>query len=223
MTTTNNHDDIKKALTIFSTYREDNKEKKGFVSESPGNKITIRETQDRGEQEVSFVNGTFIKLNEAMLDINLNYFNKKVRDTLGKRCDGIFLVPTDDKILLCLVELKQTINNKFNDAIKQIEGSYLKTAMLLGLSTDINELEPVIFIGGNLEKKDTDYDYLEKVEEFRGKPDNLYTTFKELSQRGKTRINLPIFLSECIHGDYPRKRINVYHIASGGTFDLNNL
>ncbi len=59
--------------------------------------------------------------------------------------------------------------------IKQIEGSYLKAAMLLSLLYKIEDMELAVFIGGRLERiiDDPDIDYLEKVEEFRENPHNL--------------------------------------------------
>jgi hypothetical protein len=52
-------------------------------------------------------------------------------------------VQVKDRIILCLVELKSNINNNFKKAIQRIDGSYIKTAMLLSLLYNIRDIEMV--------------------------------------------------------------------------------
>ena len=213
-------------LKLFSQLT--GKTKRNYLIERiEGNRLTIRETEKSGELNVSFKNGSFIRFSEKMLGTNqfIAFFNKQEGDTLRRICDGIFLTCSNDRVLLCLVELKTNINNRFERAVKQIEGSYLKTAMLLGLLYKIKEIELVVFIGGELKEviDDPDIDFAEKVEEFRGNPNNLESKLKEFSRNGNVRMDFPFFLDQTIHEDYRKENINVYHLEDGDTFDMQAL
>jgi hypothetical protein len=210
-------------LKIFSQFT---KQKKDYLIEKvEGNRLTIRETDEKGKCEVSFKNGHFIRFSEEILGTNkfIGFFNRQGGDVIRRKCDGIFLVPLKDRIILCLVELKKNIKySNFSDAVKQIEESYLKTAMLLSLLCNIEDMELAVFIGGRIERimDDPDIDYLEKVEEFRENPNNLEWKLKEFSRNRKVRMNFPFFLGEIIHDSYHKKDIRVYHLDNGDTFDM---
>ncbi|UCH93814.1 MAG: hypothetical protein JSV88_26590 [Candidatus Aminicenantes bacterium] len=210
-------------LKLFSQPTRKTKEDY-LIEKVEGTHLTIYEKEKSGEYQVSFKNGCFIRFSEKMLGTNkiIALFNKRQGDVMRRICDGIFLARLNDKIILCLVELKNNINNNFERAIKQIEGSYLKTAMLLSLLCNIKEIELRVFIGDGLEKivDDPDIDYLEKVEEFREKADNLESKLKEFSHKREVQINFPFFLGDSIHESYQKKDINVYHLQHGDTFDM---
>lgn len=212
-------------LELFSQFT---KQKKDYLIEKiKDNRLTVRETDERGKCEVSFENGPFLRFSEKMLGTNklINLFNKQKGMVIRKICDGIFLVPIEDRIILCLVELKINIKySNFSNAVKQIEGSYLKTAMLLSLLCNINGIKLAVFIGGGLERiiDDPNIDYLEKVEEFKENPNNLESKLKEFSHNRKVRMNFPFFLGETVHENYHKKDIIVYHLEDGETFDIHN-
>ncbi|UCH93580.1 MAG: hypothetical protein JSV88_25365 [Candidatus Aminicenantes bacterium] len=210
-------------IKIFSQFTR--RKKDYLVEKIQDNRLTIQETEERGRCEVSFKNGPFIRLSEKMLGTNkfINFFNQQEGAIIRRICDGIFLVPLEGRIILCLVELKINIKyNNFSDAVKQIEGSYLKTAMLLSLLCKIEDMELAIFIGGRIERviDDPDIDYLEKTEEFRENPQNLESKLKEFFHKRKFRMNFPFFLAETIHENYHKKNVSVYHLAYGDTFDM---
>lgn len=211
-------------IKIFSQYTGQKKDY--LVEKIEENQLTIRETERGGEVEVSFINGRFIRFSEKILGTNkfINFFNQQEGAIIRRICDGIFLVPLKGKIILCLVELKINIKySNFSDAVKQIEGSYLKTAILLSLLCKIEDMELAIFIGGRMERivDDPDIDYLEKVEEFRENPQNLESKLKEFSHKRKVRMSFPFFLAETIHENYHKRNVNVYHLADGDTFDMH--
>ena len=212
-----------KIFSQFTTQKSDY-----LIEKIEDNSLTIRETDERGKCEVSFKKGPFIRFSEKMLGTNklINLFNRQKGMIIRKICDGIFLVPLKDRIILCLVELKVNIKyDKFSDAVKQIEGSYLKAAMLLSLLCNIKDMELAVFIGGRLERiiDDPDIDYLEKVEEFRENPNNLESKLKEFSHNRKVRMNFPFFLGEVINNSYHKKNISVYHLEDGDTFDMQSV
>jgi hypothetical protein len=212
-----------KLIKIFSQYT--NRKKDYLVEKIQDNRLTIQETEERGRCEVSLKNGPFIRFSEKMLGTNkfINFFNQQEGNIIRKICDGIFLVPLKRRIVLCLVELKMNIKyNNFSDAVKQIEGSYLKTAMLLSLLCKIADIELAVFIGGRMERviDDPDIDYLEKVEEFRENPQNLESKLKEFSHKRKVHMSFPFFLGETIHENYHKRNVSVYHLEDGDTFDM---
>jgi hypothetical protein len=212
-------------LKLFS--RATGKPKEDYLIEKiEDNQLSIKETEKGGEVEVSFKNDRFIQFSKKMLGTNKfnNFFNQQEGAILRRICDGIFLVPLKGRIILCLVELKINIKySNFSDAVKQIEGSYLKTAMLLSLLCKIEDMELAIFIGGRMERiiDDPDIDYLEKTEEFRENPHNLESKLKELYHNRKVRMNFPFYMGDPIHENYHKRNVSVYHLADGDTFDMN--
>jgi hypothetical protein len=210
-------------IKIFSQFT---KQKKDYLVEKiEDNQLSIKETERGGEVEVTFKNGRFIRFSEKMLGTNkfINFFNQQEGAIIRRICDGIFLVPLKGRIILCLVELKINIKySNFSDAVKQIEGSYLKTAMLLSLLCKIEDMELAIFIGGRMERiiDDPDIDYLEKTEEFRETPQNLESKLKELSHNRKARMNFPFYMGDTIYENYHKRNVSVYHLADGDTFDM---
>ena len=196
-----------------------------LIEKIEDNQLTVKETEKGGELDVSFKNGPFIRFSEKMLGTNkfINFFNRQEGAIIRRICDGIFLVPLKGRIILCLVELKLNIKyNNFSNAVKQIEGSYLRTAMLLSLLYKIEDIRLAVFIGGKLERipDDPDIDYLEKVEEFRENPFNLESKLKEFSHKRKVRMSFPFFLGETIQENYHKKNVSVYHLEAGDTFDM---
>lgn len=117
--------------------------------------------------------------------------------------------------------------SKFEEAVKQIEGSYLKTTMFLSLLTDIKDIEIVVFIAGGLEetKSDPDKSFDEKAYEYREDENNLVTMLKELCTNKQAHMNIPFFLDKdiAIHNNYKKKKIKVYHLGFGDTFDIQTL
>lgn len=209
-------------LKLFSSFKSETGENQ-LIEEIKDNRLSIGETGKGGENEVYFTNGRFIRLSGKVLgDKFTPFFNHPV---IRKICDGIFLVQVKDRIILCLVELKSNINNNFKKAIQQIEGSYIKTAILLSLLYNIKDIETAVFIGGRLEKikDEPDIDYLEKVDEFRNRTDNAESKLKEFSLESKVRMDFPFFLEDSIHENFRKKNTTVYHLAHGGGFDMQTL
>jgi hypothetical protein len=211
-------------LKLFS--RSTGKPEEDYLIEKIGESLlTIQEMSEKGKCEVSFKNGHFTQLSEKMLGTNkfIGFFNRQEGDIIRKICDGIFLVLLKNRVILCLVELKRNINNNFERAVKQIEGSYLKAAMLLSLLCDIRDIELAVFIAGHLEKiiDDPDIDYLKREADFMER-DNLESKLKEFSHNREVRMNFPFFLEQNIHENYKKKNIRVYHLEHGDTFDMKS-
>ena len=80
-------------IKIFSQFTEQKKDY--LVEKIEDNRLTIKETDERGKCEVSFKNGPFIRFSEKMLGTNkfINFFNKQKGTIVRRICDGIFLVP----------------------------------------------------------------------------------------------------------------------------------
>lgn len=212
-------------LKIFS--QSSGKRKEDYLIEKiRDSKLKICEKEEMGKGEVTFKNGCFFRLSEKMLGTNkfISFFNKQEGDVLRRTCDGIFLVLVKGRITLCLVELKKNINNEFRKAIRQIEGSYLRTAMLLSLLYDINDIALEVFIAGGLEetRDDPDLDYLDKTGKFRGE-NTTGTKLKEFSRHKQVHINFPFFLGQNIHENYKKKNIRLYHLDFNETFDMKTL
>jgi len=216
----------KKLLKLFSQFT--GKAKADYlIEEIEANAITVREMEKSGESEVSFKNGCFTRFSKKALGTNkfIGFFNKQDGEIIRMICDGIFLARLNDRLFLCLVELKKNINNNFERVVKQVEGSYLKTSMLLSLLCNIKDIELAVFIGGRLEKiiDEPDIDYLEKVDEFRERGDNLESKLKEFSHNRNVLMNFPFFLETIIHENYRKKNVAVYHMGNGDTFDMQTL
>lgn len=216
----------KKLTNLFSQFTGKTEEDY-LIEKTETDSITVRETEKGGELEVSFKGGDYTLFSEKMLGTNklIALFNRQEGDIIRKICDGIFLVWVKGKLILCLVELKTNINNNFERAVKQIEGSYIKTAMLLSLLYNIQDIELAVFIGGRLDKiiEDPDIDYLEKVDIFRERGDNLESKLKEFSLNKRVRINFPFFLGEIIHQHFQKRNIDVYHLEHGDIFDMQRI
>lgn len=218
----NNNELEDNLLKLFSSFKSETGEN-SLVEEIKDNCLSIRETGKGGENEVYFTSGRFIRLSGKVLgDKFTPFFNHPV---IRKICDGIFLVQLKDRIILCLVELKSNINNNFTKAIQQIEGSYIKAALLLSLLYNIKDIEMAVFIGGRLEKikDEPDIDYLEKVDEFSNITGNAESKLKEFSLESKVRMDFPFFLEESIHEKFRKKNTTVYHLGCGGVFDMQTL
>lgn len=219
-------------LKLFSNFKTKIADKPGdqdyFIEPIGDDSITIKETDKSGEGQITFTfkNGHFIRFSKKMIGDNSDvFFNQRKNFTLRRICDGIFLVQIESKVMLCFVELKKKIDNKnFMEAIKQIEGSYLKTAMFLSLLADIKELGIAVFIAGGLEKikADADIDYSEKVLEFSEEANNPEAKLKEFSHKKKVDMNFPFFLDKeiDIHENYKKENIKVYHVGFDDTFDM---
>ena len=221
-------DDLEsKLLKLFSREPTGKTEGDWLIEETGSSNITIEETVESGKGEVTFKNGRFIRFSVKLLGTNkfISFFNRQEGDALRKTCDGIFLARIEDRTILCLVELKSTINNNFRKAIRQIEGSYLRTALLLSLITDIKDIEPVVFIAGGLEKKeiDPDREYLERTGKFRERENDPGRKLKEFSRKGQVKINFPFFLDDAIHQNYHKKNIKVTHLDFDADFDMQTL
>lgn len=197
-----------------------------FVDEIETNRLTIREDDKTGVCEVSFTNGRFTGFKTSVLGVTGNkvfdYFEKKNCKVFRRICDGIFLSRSGDDIFLCLVELKKNIGNRFQQAMEQIEGSYLKTAMALSLVCDVTTLNAAAFVVGEL-KTDTETDYLEKASVFQEQPLNLESILNELARRHKAKVNLPYFTGDIIHKNYHKEKVTIYHLEDGDTFDVSQV
>lgn len=187
--------------------------------------LEVREKEKQGNCSVSFINGRYIRISENLLGDNIRFFNRLDGDVLRKTCDGIFLVLSKNRAILCLVELKKTINNNFEKAIQQIEGSYLRTAMVLSLVENLNNFELAVFIGGTMKKpiSKPDLDFIDRIEESRNNPDTLEAKLQEFIAESSVRMNFPFFLSDKIDLYYQKKNVAVYHLESGETFDIKKL
>lgn len=197
-----------------------------LVKKIKNNCLTILEAEEDGKLEVSFTNGRFTRFSENKLGkMNISdFFNPEGKEIIGKICDGIFLVYLEDRIILCLVELKKNINNKFKRAVQQIEGSYIKIAMLLSLMCNIKDIELAVFIGGQLDEivDDPDIDYLKKDADFT-EGENPESKLKDFSLHGKVFMNFPFFLEQTIHENYRKKNIPVIHLEAGAAFNMQTL
>jgi len=212
-------------LKLFTDYRP-GREEDWFFKVIPGKHLTFTEKKESGKFDIYFENGIFIEISTLELEkLNITLcFKKDEKDIVAKNCDGIFLTQLNGKIVLCMAELKLNINDKFVRFIKQIEGSYIKAAMLMSLLFDIKEIELVVFIGGNLRGEyEPDNDYIEKTSEYSDKPNSPEAKLKELIRNRKMKMNFPFFLEEKVHGSYRKKNTTVYHLECGGTFDMRKL
>ena len=215
-----NNSPEKKLLTLFSQFTG-KKEGDFLIEKIKTDSITVRETEKGGELEVHFKGGDYTRFSKEILEMDIlnAVINPRVRDIIGKKCDGIFIARVNGKFILCLVELKKNINNSFEKVVKQIEGSYIKIAMLLNLLYDLQYIDLVVFIGGGLKKitDEPDIDYLEKIDVFRERGDNLESKLKEFSQNKRVRMNFPYFLGDIIHQHFQKRNIVVYHLEHGDT------
>ncbi|MCP5051753.1 MAG: hypothetical protein GY940_31595 [bacterium] len=193
------------------------------------NSLTIEETDKSGQGRVTFKNPSFISFSPVTIGTTAfnNFFKKDEArgNVFRKICDGIFLTRLNGEYILCLVELKNNLNAKFNKAIKQIEGSYLKTAMLLSLFYNLNDIRVVVFLAGHLKKKenDPDMDFLEKAGEFRDIENTPESKWKEFVAKRRTYMDFPFFLTPFIHRYYCKNKISVYHLEMGETFNITDL
>lgn len=219
------NDELERNLLKLFSKSTGKKNEDYLIEKIQDNTLAVIEKQKSGEGEVTFNNGSFIKFSTTMLGKKLNSFFKVEKNfSPGMICDGIFLTHLGDRIILGLVELKKKVNNDFRRAIRQIEGSYLKTTMLLSLLYDIKDVEPIVFIAGNIDS-DPDLDYLYKMEKFEEIEDKPGTLLKELSDNREAHMNVPFFLDKdiSIHENYKKKKIKVYHLDFDDTFDIRTL
>lgn len=219
----------RKLLELFSQSDciYNNKNDNYLIENVCENCLTLHETEDGGKNEVTFINGRFIQFSHDMLcKLNVSIFlNEKEKDILSKKCDGIFLINANNRMILCLAELKVKINRYFPKVIKQIEGSYIKAALLMSLLFNIQDVELAVFIVGKLEKitDDPDIDYLELIGEITENPQNIESKLKDLSRNRKVKMSFPFYLNDSIHEYYRKKDINVYHLESEEVFDINRI
>lgn len=213
-------------LRIFSSPSGDKDRENSLIKEIADKDLCVRENREKETGDyinISLSGATYIRFSEKLLGNNFTaFFNLQEGAVMRKTCDGIFLCRFKERLIVGLVELKKNINNHFPKAIKQIEGSYLKIFMLLSLLFRPGDIDPIVIIGGRLKRKDPDRDYIEKVEEFREKAVNLETMLKQLSLHGRVDVRFPLFLGHCIHEDYRKRSIKVYHVNPGDTFDISN-
>jgi hypothetical protein len=211
-------------LRIFSSPSGDEESEDSLIKEIADKDLCVREEETGDYINISLNGATYIRFSEKMLGTNkfITFFNRQEGAVMRKICDGIFLCRFKERLIVGLVELKKNINNHFQKAIEQIEGSYLKVFMLLSLLFRPGDIDLIVVIGGRLEREDPDGDYIEKVEEFREKAVNLETMLKDLSLHGSVDVRFPLFLGHCIHEDYRKRSIRVYHVNSGDTFDISN-
>ncbi len=206
-----------------------NKNEVYFIKTIDNDIHKVEEKFKTGMGLVNFKNDAFIELSKNLLGDRLGSFFKKGGDhSLGKICDGIFLTCQGSRIMLCFVELKKTIKNfdAFASALKQLEGSYFKTAMLLSLRYCVKDLDIVVFICGELPplKRDPDTDYIDKVGQFKESNEEPETKYKMFSQKRKVEINFPFFMArDTVHEQYHKDKIKLYHLKFGDTFDFESL
>jgi hypothetical protein len=215
-----------KLLTLLSTPRTVKTKEIPFIEPIEYDIIHIHEKEEPGKLSVFFKNGAFIRFSGKLLSTNkfIQFFNSETATILRRTCDGIFLLFSGSRVILCLVELKKNINNNFEKAVQQIEGSYLKTAMLLSLITNVKNLELVVFFGGGIKKDDSELDYLEKIQEISENPHSLEAKLKQLIANRNVRMDFPFSsLSGTIDQYYQKKDTVVYHLKDGETFDMGTI
>ncbi len=201
----------------------------GFVERVDGGRLTVSEKAKTGEFEVHFTYDRFLRIDADSLEFDKKLssaFKHGLDESISGKCDGVFLLQLNRKIKLVLVELKKRIRRKkFTNGLKQIEGSYLKTLMLLSLllgSETVKEIEPVAFICGDL-SEGREIPFNAKNTIFDGDYENADVRLMRLARDRKIWLDLPYKGYEFFHDGYVKKKIPLFHLEKYQTCDIKTL
>ena len=147
-----------------------------------------------------------------------SYLPNDKKLTLKKICDAIVFCTHNNRLIVCMIEVKRTIGHRTykNDIIPQLEISFYKVLMLLSLvhGIDIKDI-PVAFIAiGSFAEKDR-----EMVE--TAKLDNEYQ-YNRFLRTGVIKTKIPSVLNaDALHSNFRRDLVYVHHRELNEVIDVD--